>query len=65
MKLGFKIYIYLPFFLFFNISIFAEDKIISTPLLNLEQIKPSFDEQEDSKKENLTSNKCSQRKLVH
>ena len=63
MKLGFKIYVYLLFFLFLNISISAEDKIISSPLLNLEQIKPSFDEEDNNKKEeNLTTNKSLKKK---
>ncbi len=35
------------------ISVFAEDKIISTPLLNIEEIKPSF-EVYDEKNEDLT-----------
>ena len=43
------------------ISVFAEDKIISTPLLNIEEIKPSF-EVYDEKNENSTiqnlKNKC-------
>ena len=61
MKLGFKIYIYLTLFLFFNFSILAQDKITSSPLLNLEEIKPSFDEQEDNK-ENVTTNKSLKKK---
>ena len=40
--------------LFFSFS-FAEDKIISSPLINLEKIKPSFEEVE-SVRENLTNN---------
>ena len=61
MKLGFKIYIYLILFLFFNFSILAQDKITSSPLLNLEEIKPSFDEQDDNK-ENVTTNKSLKKK---
>ena len=40
--------------LFYSFS-FADDKIISSPLINLEKIKPSFEEVE-SVKENITSN---------
>ena len=48
MKPGNKSY-FLFYFLFFNfISFFAEDKIISSPLINLEKIKPSFEEIEVS-----------------
>ena len=44
MKLGNKIYL-IPFlfFIYSNLSI-AEDKIISTPLVNIDEIKPSFEE---------------------
>ena len=44
MKLGNKIVkIFILFFFLLNIS-FAEDKISSTPLINVEQIIPSFEE---------------------
>ena len=44
MKLGNKIIkIFILFFFLLNIS-FAEDKISSTPLINVEQIIPSFEE---------------------
>ena len=45
MKLGnFKKFIFLPFFLFVNTSpIFAEDKIESVPLINLEDLSPTFE----------------------
>jgi hypothetical protein len=32
------------FFIFFHNFVFSEDKITSTPLINLDKIKPSFDE---------------------
>ena len=38
----------------FSISSFAEEKITSTPLINIDKIKPSFDEIEE-KNEELTS----------
>ena len=44
MKLGkFKTFIFI-FFLFSNLSVFAEDKIESVPLINLEELSPTFEE---------------------
>jgi hypothetical protein len=55
MRLGNKInLITILFFLSFNFS-FAEDKITSTPLINLEKIKPRFEESNDES-ENLPTN---------
>ena len=39
-------YIILPFFM--SLYSIAEEKILSTPLLNLEQLKPSFEEVEEA-----------------
>ena len=49
MKVGNKIYL-LIFFLvfFFNSVFFAEEKILSAPLINLNKIKPSFEEIDQS-----------------
>ena len=49
MKLGnFKKFIFLPFFLFVNtLPIFAEDKIELVPLINLEDLSPTFEEDKD------------------
>ena len=44
MKLGNKIIFLFILFIFFHNLSFAEDKIISTPLINLNEIKPSFEE---------------------
>ncbi len=56
-KHGNSILIYLIIFLFFfNVNLIAEDKIISSPLINLEQIKPSFEEVENSNVESNESN---------
>tara|TARA_B100001057_G_C22852141_1_gene951368 strand:+ start:2324 stop:2827 length:504 start_codon:yes stop_codon:yes gene_type:complete len=44
MSLGNKIFSVLIFFLIFKISLFAEDKITSSPLINIDKIKPSFEE---------------------
>ena len=56
MKLGNRIY--LIFFLYFfvvNFS-FAEEKILTTPLINMDKIKPSFEESNDQN-ENVSLNK--------
>ena len=47
MKLGkFKIFIFI-FFLSSTLSVFAEDKIESVPLINLEELSPTFEEDKD------------------
>ena len=64
MKLGnFKKFIFLPLFLFANtLPIFAEDKIKLVPLINLEDLSPTFEEdkneleQIDEKNTNLNNN---------
>ena len=49
MKLGsLKIFVFLNILLYFNtFSIFAEDKIESVPLINLEELLPTFEEDKD------------------
>ena len=50
MKLGNKFFLYNFFFRFSNLNIFAEDKITSSPLINLRsELKPSFEDIEDIK----------------
>ena len=44
MKPGNKIYLIFAFFCFYLENSIAEDKITSSPLINLEEIKPSFEE---------------------
>ena len=63
MKLGnFRKFIFLPSFLLFvsTLSIFAEDKIVSVPLINLEELSPTFEEEkhelEKIEKENVNLN---------
>ena len=49
MKLGNNKFILSIFFLLFSYSsLFAEDKILSTPLINLNELKPSFEEIDNS-----------------
>ena len=47
MKLGNKVFLILSIFFITNKHTFSEEKIISTPLLNIEEIKPSFEELEE------------------
>ena len=47
MKLGNKIYQIIIFFFFFLTFSIADDKITTTPLINIEEIKPSFEELAD------------------
>ena len=54
MKLGKKFSIFFILFFYIYSLSFAEDKITSTPLINLEKIKPSFEELNEES-ENLTS----------
>ena len=56
MKRGNSIYLILIFFLFYQNFSFSEDRITTSPLLNIEKIKPSFEELEDEN-ENTSYNK--------
>ena len=57
MKPGSSInFLFILFFITFNLPSFAENKITSTPLINLEKIKPSFEELSDEN-DDLTTNK--------
>ena len=53
MNLGNKFILYIILILYSNNLSFADDKIVSTPLINLEKIKPSFEELDE---ENENSN---------
>jgi len=65
MKLGnFKNFIFILIFFFINtLSIFAADKIKSVPLINLEELSPTFEEDKDElesmEDKNIISNKKS------
>ena len=54
-KLGNKLIIFLILFIFTSNLSLADDKITSTPLINLEKIKPSFEEPNEEN-ENSTTN---------
>ena len=63
MKLG-RINIILILF-FFNISSgFTQDEIVSSPLLNLEKIKPSFEELDNTNNESSVSEKIKNKKKI-
>ena len=53
MKLGNKIYVTLILFFCFLPLSYAEEKITTSPLINVENIKPSFEELEDISEKNL------------
>ena len=55
MKLGNKAFLILLFYIFFSNLLFSEEKIVTTPLINIDEIKPSFEELDDQ--ENFSSNK--------
>ena len=57
MKFGSKrFYLMLTIILFFQINLEADDKIISSPLINLENLEPSFElEEKTIKKEGSTN----------
>ena len=57
MKPGNKKFIFLIFLIFsFSFSSFAEDKILSAPLINLNELKPSFEEDLDESTIDLSKN---------
>ena len=55
MKLGIKLFFLFLFMNFISYSI-AEEKIVTTPLINIDEIKPSFENLDESN-ESITSNK--------
>ena len=66
MKPGNKKFIFLIFLIFsFSFSSFAEDKILSSPLINLNELKPSFEEDLDDSTIGLSKNeKIKNRKKI-
>ena len=52
-------------FLLFNYSTsFSEDKILSTPLINLDELKPSFEEIDNTSNEKLTNEVIKNKKKI-
>ncbi len=63
MKLGNKIYLILTFFFISCNSLIAEEKITTSPLINIEKIKPSFEELNEEN-ENTSSNQMLKEKKI-
>ena len=77
MKLGsYRFALSFFFLLFYNLISLAEDRVSTSPLINLNELKPSFEEVEDlsnnttsnevikNKKKNLSKNNLSSAKLI-
>ena len=64
MKLGNKIYfVFILFFLTLNFSI-AEEKIKTTPLINVEKIKPSFEELNEESDSISSNQNLKEKKII-
>ena len=55
---------YYYFYIFLSNLSIAEDKIISTPLLNIEKIKPSFEEPEEENERVITQQNLKEKKNI-
>lgn len=64
MKLGNKYFFFIFFLFFTHVFCFAQDKIISSELINLDKIKPSFEEIEESNNNNSESEIIKNKKKV-
>ena len=56
----------LSFFLllFYNLTSFAEDRVSTSPLINLNELKPSFEEVEDSNNETISNEVIKNKKKI-
>ena len=63
MKLGNNIYQIIILIFIFSNYLYANDKITTTPLINIEKIKPSFEELIDEN-ENVASDKNLKEKKI-
>ena len=56
----------LSFFLllFYNLTSFAEDRVSTSPLINLNELKPSFEEVEDSSNDTISNEVIKDKKKV-
>tara|TARA_X000001036_G_scaffold87710_1_gene79763 strand:- start:771 stop:1271 length:501 start_codon:yes stop_codon:yes gene_type:complete len=63
MKLGNKFFLILILYTYSYLS-FAEDKITSTPLINVEEIKPSFEDLELENENTLSNQNLKERKIT-
>ena len=65
MKLGnYKFILSTFFFLFYFLTSFAEDEILSSPLINLNELKPSFEETDNSIDEEITNESIKNKKKI-
>ena len=62
MKLGKQINLFLILFFFLSNFTFAEDKITSPPLINLDKIKPSFEELNEQNDDFITDQNLKEKK---
>ena len=66
MKLGNNnLTIFIFFFLIISPPILSEDKILSSPLINLDELKPSFEDIEESSSETLDSEGIKKKKKIN
>ena len=67
MKLGNSAYFLKILIIFFSFQLIlhSEEKITSTPLINLEKIKPSFEELEEKNEINLNNNSLKEKKKLN
>ena len=62
MKLGNRIYLFLLFY-FLNLNYpMADDKITTSPLINIEKIKPSFEETDEENEKVYTDKNLKEKK---
>ncbi len=64
MKLGNSIYLILIFALISFNFLIAEEKIVTTPLINIEQIKPSFEESDEDNKSSFSQQNLKKKKNI-
>ena len=62
MKLGNKIYFILIFIFISLETLIAEEKIVTTPLVNIEKIKPSFEDLDEDNQVNISQQNIKERK---
>ena len=65
MKFGIKISIFLILFSFSCNFTFSEEKITTSPLINLEKIKPSFEELNEENEKHITKKNKKEKKILN
>ena len=63
MKFGNRINLFV-FYFFLKFNLLAEDRITSTPLLNIEEIKPSFEELKNLMSFQIVKRKSKQKLVI-